>query len=69
MRLPCSFCGEPVDPTADGVGREVTGWEKIRAQGGANSIIARTETGRIACAKDLGMLRQGLDPTAQSTFL
>ena len=53
----CDLCG--VRP-ADLRYREVTGWEEVRAQGGANKIIARTETGRRACRDCIFRMTHGL---------
>jgi len=39
-----------VDPNRVGTYREVTGWEKVRAGGGANAIVLRQETGKLMCA-------------------
>lgn len=43
----CALCGESFTRT-DAVCREVQGWERLRDQGGANSIARRKETGRLA---------------------
>jgi hypothetical protein len=48
--------------------REITGWEQIRDQGGANKIIARVETPRRVCSVCLGRLRLGI-ALAQETLL
>jgi hypothetical protein len=45
----CSICGEGFNPAVVSMYREVTGWEKLRDQGGANSITLRKETGLYAC--------------------
>lgn len=37
--------------------REITGWEKLRGAGGANQVVDRTETGRVACNACIGALR------------
>jgi len=44
----CTYCGEQVKPGQSGVHREITGWEELRASGGANKIVDREETGRWA---------------------
>lgn len=51
MRVPCDGedCDKYVDPNAVGTYREVTGWEQVRGQGGANVIHDRRETGRVLC--------------------
>jgi hypothetical protein len=46
----CIDCGLPVDPSKSGVYREVSGWEKVRMHGGANSVTLRKETGRLMCS-------------------
>lgn len=43
----CVSCKEPVDVTRAGFYREVSGWERTRAKGGANQIAFRRETGRL----------------------
>lgn len=53
---PCTVCGRRVD-THDPyvVALEVTGWEVLRAQGGANHIMDRARTGKAAhhaCLQD-----------------
>lgn len=53
----CDLCGlRPVHEDY----REITGWEKLRAQGGANHITARRETGRLACSECITRMRRGL---------
>lgn len=54
----CDFCREqPVDQRY----REVTGIEELRAQGGANKIIGRRETGRMCCTLCAHKIRDGID--------
>lgn len=43
----CALCTREFKAT-DSVCREVTGWERLRDKGGANSIALRRETGRLA---------------------
>jgi hypothetical protein len=43
----CAICQREFTAT-DSVCREITGWERLRDQGGANSIARRKETGRLA---------------------
>ena len=58
----CSICQErPPDPKW----REVVGWEEIRAQGGANKIAHRKETGRVICPECMYALDAGADPVNQ----
>jgi hypothetical protein len=47
MMQRCCDCGEPVQPGR--FYREIMGWERIRAQGGANMVTMRHETGRVRC--------------------
>lgn len=61
----CDLCG--VHP-ADLRYREVSGWEETRAQGGANKIIARRDTGRRACRGCIEKVRRGLS-IEQGTML
>jgi hypothetical protein len=63
-RSRCCYCGQPCDPRY----REVTGWEQVRSQGGANRIIARTETGRYVCTLHAQQIQRGLSPD-QGTLL
>ena len=53
----CDLCG--TRPASDGY-REISGWEKLRAQGGANQIVARKETGQRACTNCIELMRRGL---------
>jgi hypothetical protein len=47
----CVGCGGPIyEPDSRLVLHEVSGWTRLREQGGANHVIARRETGRLACA-------------------
>ena len=43
----CALCQREFIAT-DTVCREITGWERLREQGGANAIAQRRETGRLA---------------------
>jgi hypothetical protein len=61
----CDLCGER---PADLKYREVTGWEEVRSQGGANKIIARQVTDRRGCDVCIGRLRWGV-PVDQETML
>lgn len=55
----CAGCGEPVrNPDSRLVLHEVVGWTRLREQGGTNHVIARTETGRLACADCAGALQR-----------
>lgn len=36
--IECEFCGAPVNPKEYGAWKKVTGWTRIRAQGGTNTI-------------------------------
>lgn len=53
----CDLCHER---EADLRFREITGWEQIRDQGGANKIIARVVTPRRICSVCIDRLRQGI---------
>lgn len=62
---PCEFCGRAVNP--DFAAYPITGWEVIRAGGGANRILGRERVpGRIAhiaCAeREVALRRQGIAP-------
>jgi hypothetical protein len=69
MNHTCTFCGIPVDPSKPGTYREITGWEEVRRQGGANSITLRVETGRYACASCIALKKSGGDPSNQGGLL
>lgn len=60
----CCYCGEP----AAGDFREVTGWEVLRAQGGANQIVGRKETGRVACQSCIRQIKDGVTPGSAKLF-
>lgn len=63
--MKCCYCGNPPDPQY----REITGWEQLRAEGGANKIIARRETGRLICRQCMVAIRSGADPVNQMRLL
>jgi hypothetical protein len=45
----CLFCAEEVTSTdSRSVVREVSGWEPVRSHGGANHVINRKPSGRVA---------------------
>jgi uncharacterized protein RhaS with RHS repeats len=69
MIVACHFCGARISPDAPGTYRRVTGWEKVRTQGGANAVTLRTETGEVACAACIGAVRNGVDPRSQGSML
>lgn len=53
----CDWCRRnPADPRL----REVTGIEELRAQGGANVIHGRRETGRQICRDCYRKVRDGI---------
>lgn len=45
----CLVCGTPVRDSSRLL-YEVTGYERVRSQGGANHIVARQRTGRVVGA-------------------
>jgi len=55
--LRCDTCREPV--VEGRFYRQVTGWEKPRAQGGANQITLREETGRVRCDRCTDRVKLG----------
>lgn len=57
--VPCSNCQVPTDPHRRDVLREVIGWERVRAAGGANAIIEREPTGKVLCVACGTMKRLG----------
>jgi len=44
----CTVCGRDVRLTSRGWCREVSGWEEVRKGGGANKIMRRKTTGKVA---------------------
>jgi hypothetical protein len=42
----CVECGDFVKMNS-GAYRQITGWEEIRGQGGANKIVGRVTTGQV----------------------
>lgn len=55
--LCCERCHEPLRGAR--YYREVVGWERPRAQGGANQITLRRTTGRVRCADCVELERIG----------
>jgi len=64
--MTCCFCDGPVD-TRTGA-REVTGWERLRPEGGLHGLTDRHETGRWACQTCWRKLRDGV-PLGQQALL
>jgi hypothetical protein len=60
----CSFCGEP----SDGLHREVVAWVKKERGHGFNHLVARKETGRVACSDCIYDIRNGQEPNAPKLF-
>jgi hypothetical protein len=56
----CSVCERELEP-AETVYREVSGWERVRQQGGANAITLRRESGRLACKACIDRRVAGLE--------
>jgi len=55
---PCSRgCGNPIGPNG---ARKITGWEQMRAQGGANQVQLREETGEVVCPGCLQEMKLGI---------
>lgn len=70
-RIPCAYvnaCGNMLDPRAPGIFIEVTGWHKLRDSGGQNAVIARRETGRVACESCGDKIHRGIDPMQGEAF-
>ena len=70
--IPCDGygreCDHLVDPNRAGVLRQITGWEVVRAEGGANAIVHRRETGRYLCRECGTLFRAGVDPNQTALF-
>lgn len=63
----CSACGKPVhDGERNTMFVEVIGWTRRRAQGGANQITFRRETGKVAHGRCISAQRQGISPNQES---
>ena len=45
----CARCDRDVDVRDPELLYEVTGWERLRAEGGQNHVRFRTRTGRLLC--------------------
>ena len=67
-RVQCVDCGRLFDPTAPGSMRRITGWEMVRAGGGANSIWSRQEVGSYLCPEHGAMMRAGVDRNQGALF-
>lgn len=50
LAVACEFCGKPVDLSAPGFFRRVTGWIEQRKGGGANQVKLATAADGIAHA-------------------
>lgn len=57
----CEYCGREVRNAPGGNCRQVTGWEELRGQGGANKITDRKETGKVAHFVCIKERQAGLD--------
>lgn len=63
VMVDCFFCGGQV--VEGRAFRRVTGWERLRGQGGANQIVLREVVeGKFACVFCVDKLRRGV-PVAQ----
>jgi hypothetical protein len=62
----CKVCGKPVATFSQAL-HEVVGYERDRAQGGTNHIIARHRTGRIVGSCCAGRVQRGV--VEQETLL
>jgi len=61
----CLRCGEPTRPSSL-VLHEVVGFTRPRGGGGANHIVARTETGRVVCANCAPAVQRGDHPRQEA---
>jgi hypothetical protein len=64
---PCAVCGAPVRTSARAL-FEIVGYERGRAQGGTNHVIARSRTGRIVGSCCAERVQRG-EPTGQERLL
>lgn len=55
----CSACGDPVDPNAVGVWRQVTGWVQNRRDGGANAVSLPSAPHEWSCHPCMVRRREG----------
>jgi hypothetical protein len=55
----CDACGEPVDPGAPGVWRQVTGWVQNRRDGGANAVAMPSKALAWSCRSCMDRRRNG----------
>jgi hypothetical protein len=70
VTVPCTFCGDPVDPNLAATWRRVKGWAKLvslRSSGnrrtGISDIALRTLDGEdVACDQCIRRLKRGVAP-------
>jgi len=67
MRERCVFCDAEIPPGATSY-RQVVGFEKLRARGGANSVTLRETTGFYACHPCVVVKRSGFDDSQPRLF-
>jgi len=66
----CSGCGNgPLPLNMPGIYHEVTGFEEVRAGGGANKIVLRERTGKILCASCVAKRKSGIAPAQEGMKL
>lgn len=63
----CMVCGEHV-LSARGALYEIRGFERARAQGGTNHVVARERTGRVVGDCCAGRVQRG-EPVGQGALL
>lgn len=61
MMVRCMYCDREMRLTDHGVHHEVHGFEQKRSRGGANKIVLRTETGRVACSRCIFERKSGVN--------
>jgi len=62
----CHLCDEDKIPSYAHAYRQVTGYIKDRAAGGANQLALRVETGKLACEECINLRRSGHNPDQES---
>lgn len=61
MTVNCHFCRNPIETKTLGVYRKVTGWAKIRAQGGSNAVSLQVEHDQWSCAGCITSQKLGIN--------
>jgi hypothetical protein len=72
MTVKCALCGTGINPTAQGVGQKVTGWEVkaiAASRKSGSDIIGRQQVPEFACPSCIRCVKLGLNPGQGSMVL